>query len=93
MSTPDPTTVPDPIWDWEEAADRGFLGFEVDPTPNSGYALPGEGPNPETDSDARAAARARREALAKRLGGFAEATPAKRTARSSASSTTSSGSE
>ncbi|MFE5332559.1 hypothetical protein ACFRCG_39895 [Embleya sp. NPDC056575] len=44
----------------DEATERGFLGVETDPTPNSAYTvagvLAGE-PTPETDPDAAAAAR------------------------------------
>lgn len=44
----------------DRAEDRGFLGVETDPTPNSAYTvagvLAGE-PTPETDPDAAAEAR------------------------------------
>lgn len=43
-----------------EATEKGFLGDEVDPTPNSAYTLTGVlagEPTPETDKDAAKAAR------------------------------------
>jgi len=44
----------------DRAAARGFLGVEVDPTPNSAYTVAGVTagePTPETDADRAAAAR------------------------------------
>lgn len=40
---------------------QGFVGIEVDPTPNENYTLQGvtsKAPTPETDADARAKAQA-----------------------------------
>lgn len=62
-------TVPDPIWDLEDAMAQGFRGFEVDPTPNSAYAMPGAGPTPETDPATRQTARERLHALAQLFSG------------------------
>lgn len=44
----------------DEATEKGFLGVEVDPTPNSAYTLSGVmagEPTPETDAEAAKAAR------------------------------------
>lgn len=43
----------------EEANEVGFLGVEVDPTPDENYSLqtPADAPTPETDAGAHATAR------------------------------------
>lgn len=43
----------------EEAQEVGFLGVEVDPTPDENYSLqtPSDAPTPETDPGAHATAR------------------------------------
>jgi hypothetical protein len=80
------TTVPDPVYDWDAGLAQGYLGFEVDPTPNDNYTVAG-GPTPETDADARKAATDRRDALRTQLSGIElpEVAPSK-TSRSSSSS-------
>lgn len=91
------SAVPDPVWDWEAGLAQGYLGFEVDPTPNENYTLEGVGqglPTPETDAGAAAAAKARREALRIRWSGLedgGDVAPAK-TTRSSGSTSSSSSS-
>lgn len=52
------STVPDPVFDLDEALAQGYSGFEVDPTPNENYSLetPQDAPTPETDATAKRAA-------------------------------------
>jgi hypothetical protein len=82
-------TLPDPITDPEEALEKGYFGYELDPTPNSEYALGGGGKTPETDDTAKQAAKDRRGEVEKAMfGGEASAAPAAKTtaAKSTASS-------
>jgi len=84
-------TLPDPIYDPEEAAERGYAGFEVDPTPNENYSLetPQDAPTPETDASAKADAAARKVELYDAMSGKeapVEAAPAKASRSSSSSS-------
>jgi hypothetical protein len=47
--------------EFDKAAEQGFFGTEVDPTPNQNYTLQGVAsgaPTPETDADAQAKAAA-----------------------------------
>lgn len=47
--------------EFDKAAEQGFFGTEVDPTPNENYTLQGVAsgaPTPETDADAQAKATA-----------------------------------
>ena len=49
--------------------EQGFVGVEVDPTPNENYTVEGvisDAPTPETDADAAAEARKAREGVRER---------------------------
>lgn len=57
---------------YEQAVDQGYIGVQVDPTPNDNYTIDGVtsgAATPETDADAKAAADARLAELSDELSG------------------------
>lgn len=57
----------DPITDPDEAAEAGYFGYKIDPTPNEEYTVTGSGSTPETDASAKEAATKAHAELRERL--------------------------